>query len=322
MKALHDIHDRGYKKLFRNKTILRQLIETFVDEPCVRELDFDQCEPLDKSFLTDHYKETESDLIYKVRLKGREAYIVILLEFQSTVEQFMALRVLNYITNFYMDYVQANKGITMLPPVFPIVLYNGPERWTAPLNLAALITDSDLLGRFAVRFEYFPIVEQAFPPSKLMKIHNLVSTLFLAESQYESEMMLEHLSQLFDQTEDREAFWLLINWFLQLALHERFAREDIEDIQRMITTKEEVKTMLEKAIAEDRRKYYEQGLLEGEQKAKLEGERKAKLEDAQAMFALGLEIDLIRKITGLPEQDLVTLQSQARKTPDPGSEQE
>ena len=99
------IHDSGYKRLFANRTIFRQLIETFVPETWVRELDFDSCETLDKSFVSDHYKETESDLVYKVKFHGRDVYLVILLEFQSTVDRFMALRVLNYLTNFYMDSV-------------------------------------------------------------------------------------------------------------------------------------------------------------------------------------------------------------------------
>ncbi len=76
MKDIHDIHDKGYKKLFSNTTIFRQLLETFVPEPWIKEIDFKRCETLDKSFIADHYKETESDLIYKIKLKGKEAYIV------------------------------------------------------------------------------------------------------------------------------------------------------------------------------------------------------------------------------------------------------
>ncbi len=58
----------------------------------MKELDFTDCETLDKTFIADHYKETESDIIYKVKFKGRDAYLVILLEFQSTVDRFMVLR--------------------------------------------------------------------------------------------------------------------------------------------------------------------------------------------------------------------------------------
>ena len=63
-----NIHDSGYKKLFSNRTIFRQLLETFVNQEWVHSLDFDTCEPLDKSFISEHYKETESDLEWILKL--------------------------------------------------------------------------------------------------------------------------------------------------------------------------------------------------------------------------------------------------------------
>ena len=146
------IHDSGYKKLFSNKVIFRQLVETFVAENWVKDLDFEHCERLDKSFLSGHYKKTKSDIIYKLKLKEKDVYILILIEFQSTVDRFMALRILNYITNFYMDYVESNKNVKMLPPVFPILLYNGDAQWTAPQNLSALIENNAMLEKFSFIF--------------------------------------------------------------------------------------------------------------------------------------------------------------------------
>jgi len=73
------IHDSGYKKLFSNKVIFRQLIETFVKEDWVKDLDFDSCDTVDKSFISEHYKETESDIIYKLRLRDKEIYIFMLI---------------------------------------------------------------------------------------------------------------------------------------------------------------------------------------------------------------------------------------------------
>ncbi len=295
MKDIHDIHDRGYKKLFSNKTIFRQLIETFVHETWVNDVNFDQCHMLDKSFIADHYKETESDLIYQLQLKGKEAYIVVLLEFQSTVERFMAVRVLNYITNFYMDYVQSHKRIKTLPPVFPLVLYSGKKTWTAPLKLTQIIQNHEILGQFAPNFEYFTIDEQAFPKEVLLKIHNIVSTLFLAEVYYDIDLLIEVVSALLDKEEDHEAFWLLVNWFLQLTLHGHIDQEHYQKLERMITTKEEVKTMLVEAIEQDRKTYYEKG------------KQEAKREYARVMLAKGLSITLIAEITGLAKEEIVRL---------------
>jgi len=47
-------------------------LETFVTEDWVKELDFDTCERLEKSFISEHYKETASDIIYKVKLKQKD----------------------------------------------------------------------------------------------------------------------------------------------------------------------------------------------------------------------------------------------------------
>lgn len=65
-----NIHDSGYKRLFSNRTIFRQLIETFVEEEWVQLLDFEHAETIDKSFISEHYKETEADLIYHVPLRS------------------------------------------------------------------------------------------------------------------------------------------------------------------------------------------------------------------------------------------------------------
>lgn len=105
----------------------------------MKDLDFSQCETLDKSFITDHYKETESDLIYKLKLRRKTVYIYVLLEFQSKVDRFMVLRVLFYILSFYMDYTANYKRIKKLPAIFPIVLYNGKRKWSAPTRISDLI---------------------------------------------------------------------------------------------------------------------------------------------------------------------------------------
>ncbi|MDY6994189.1 MAG: Rpn family recombination-promoting nuclease/putative transposase, partial [Pseudomonadota bacterium] len=57
------VHDRGYKRLFSHPRIFRQLLESFVHEHWVKELDFEQCEKINKSFISEHYKATESDLL-------------------------------------------------------------------------------------------------------------------------------------------------------------------------------------------------------------------------------------------------------------------
>ena len=114
------IYDAAYKLFFSNQTLFRQLLETFVEQDWVKQLDFSQCQKLEKSFISKRYRQTESDLVYQVQLRDTTAYICILLEFQSTVQRFMAIRVANYVTSFYLNLLDSHKKIKKLPPVFSI----------------------------------------------------------------------------------------------------------------------------------------------------------------------------------------------------------
>ena len=80
-----------------------------------------KAERIEKSFITKGLKERESDLIWKLGLKGDEG--------------------------------KFKKG-QKLPAVFPVVLYNGDERWTAPEAIEDLIA-SGVNSQHIPRFKYF-----------------------------------------------------------------------------------------------------------------------------------------------------------------------
>ena len=60
-------------------------------------------------------------------------YLYILIEFQSSVDPWMAVRVMTYIGLLYQDLIKQKQVLKgrRLPPVLPIVLYNGDAKWTA-----------------------------------------------------------------------------------------------------------------------------------------------------------------------------------------------
>jgi predicted transposase/invertase (TIGR01784 family) len=298
---MHQIHDKGYKRLFKNQTIFRQLLETFVTTDWVKDLDFETCERLDKSFISEHYKETASDIIYKIKLKQKEIFIVILVEFKSKVERFTSLGILNYITNFWMDYVESTPNVRMLPPVFPILLYNGDPEWTAPLKIDELIDGNEYLGRYAISFEYFKIAENEYPREVLLRIKNIVSTLFLAETYYDIELLINELLEVFEKEEDKTAISLLLNWFAQLSQHDGIPEEDYDKLERIYENKEEVQTMLITALKKERRDLIEKGKLEEQ------------IQITQKMLAKGFEVSLIAEITGLSDEEIIKLKQTMTK---------
>jgi hypothetical protein len=279
--TVHNVHDSGYKKVFANRTFFRQLLETFVNEPWVAELDFSEVETLDKSFIADHYKATESDLIYKVKLRGEAVYIYLLLEFQSSVDRFMVVRVAYYTLAFYMDYIANSKRkdeqgleppkLEKLPAVFPLVLYNGSDKWTAPERLSDLVESKPALGDYGVHCRYFKIAENEFSRERLLAIRNLVSTLFLAETHYDIDVLIEELVHLFAHEVDKGAISLLVNWFHQLMVHGRIAEADYVALEREYHSIQEVRAMLIEARAKEREVLQNEARKEGRQEGRKEG---------------------------------------------------
>lgn len=110
-------YDNAYKYIFSNKRIFCELIKSFVNEDFVNEIDENNIELIDKSFVTEDFLSRESDIIYKVQIKGSEAYIFILPEFQSTVDKSLPVRMLLYLLQFY-DLLLRNSKKGKLPSVF------------------------------------------------------------------------------------------------------------------------------------------------------------------------------------------------------------
>ncbi len=133
-------HDASYQDLFSHPEMVADLLRGFVGEPWVQEADFSTLEKVSGSYVSDDLRTREADLVWRVRLRDGWLYVYLLLEFQSSVEQYMAVRVMTYIGLLYQDLIRRDLAPGgQLPPVVPLVLYNGLARWQAPVDIADLV---------------------------------------------------------------------------------------------------------------------------------------------------------------------------------------
>ena len=119
-------YDKAYKTLLRNPEVFCQFMRSLVKEDLAQNLRPDQLQAVDKSFISSKHKATESDLIYKVALTPeQDAYFYILMELQSSVDDKMPLRMLEYVTQLYRvsaDDKRLKAQGKKLPAIFPIVV--------------------------------------------------------------------------------------------------------------------------------------------------------------------------------------------------------
>ncbi|HEX8435443.1 Rpn family recombination-promoting nuclease/putative transposase [Archangium sp.] len=85
-------------------------------------------------------RETESDLLFTARLRtGHPLLLYVLLEHQSSVDPWMALRMLRYVVRQLERWRQEHPRSELLPLIIPLVMYHGPEGvWTAPRRVEDL----------------------------------------------------------------------------------------------------------------------------------------------------------------------------------------
>jgi hypothetical protein len=96
---------------------------------------------LSTKFHADTGERREGDLVWRIpRRDGGDAYVMLWLEFQSKTDSWMALRMLVYAGLLWQHLVREQRLLPdgRLPPILPIVLYNGDPRWPASVALRDL----------------------------------------------------------------------------------------------------------------------------------------------------------------------------------------
>ena len=316
-------HDKTYKHILSYHKVFKDFIEIFVDKSWKKFLDMEHAQKIDKSYVLPDFEKREGDLIYKIPIKREkkteeeqpEVYLYILIEHQSTVDFLMPFRMLIYITELWKDIYKNSdekKRKTKsfkLPPVFPIVLYNGEGKWTVEKNLAKLVDESDLFSGYFPNFSYYLIDASHYPIEQLEKMEHYLSSIFLLEHNIEPEKIFEIVKTFFKNLEketDDEIFKALSRWMLYFGEH-NFGKENIEEIFSQIESdkKQEGTGMIE-LIGEKLKNHWKQegikeGIKEGEIKGQIKGIETAldiKFgEDSLSFMPQILEINDLDKLT-------------------------
>ena len=79
-------HDASYKRLFSHRRTVADLLRGFAGD-LARHLDFSTLDRLPASFVTERLGQRHADILWKIQTAdGRWLYLLVLLEFQSTID--------------------------------------------------------------------------------------------------------------------------------------------------------------------------------------------------------------------------------------------
>jgi hypothetical protein len=181
-------HDSVYHKIFGHPAMVAQLLRDFVAEPWLDDLDLDGMERMNAKFHAETGGRREGDMIWRIprRGGGGDTYVMLLLEFQSTSDRWMALRALVYVGLLWQHLVREKRlpPDGRLPPVLPVVVYNGDPRWAMPLALHELVglPEDTPLWRYQPDLRYHIVDEGAFSEDDLAARDTLAALLFRLEA--------------------------------------------------------------------------------------------------------------------------------------------
>ncbi len=279
-------HDAAWKLLFSYPEMVHDLLAEFVPANWADDLDLSALARQSESRMGEDLSERLQDRVWQVDLRNSSRFVMVLLEFQSTVDRTMAVRVLDYTTDLYMDLLRARRS--RLPAMLPIVLYHGKRPWTAREEVANL---AEPPGKFLAPYQpsqrYF-VLDVGGYTGPLPEGHNLMGALIRLAHCRREETVATILKALVRRAPSFERASLLLQafgkWYEQARKRHGLPKvqwPDPDDLIEGETMPNEIMRQrvdewtdrqLEKWAAERKEKWRAEGRAEGRTEGRTEGQ--------------------------------------------------
>ena len=278
--------DPIYKRLYAFARMVEDLLRSLFGADL--DADYRTLEKLPAEYVGNALQQRRGDTAWRLRARGTGdgwLHMLVMLEFQSTTDAAMALRVMEYTALLYGELLRRGKAKPgALPPVLPVVLYNGDAPWRPTTEMRELIAaPSPLLAPYQPSQRHF-VLDQRRAQAEDFKLHELTWTVAQLEQSRTADDLARigrRLTRLLagaGQAELRRTFahWL---WALGRSLvGSGPAPAPPEDVNL-----EDMAMSLVDRVAEWRKPYIEQGIEQGIQRG-MEHERQLLRRLAAARF--------------------------------------
>ena len=265
-------YDEQYKKLFAFPRMVEDLLRAFVGRDLLGAIDVSTLRKLSSDYVSDELLTRRGDTVWRLRVPGGWACLLLLLEFQSRDDRYMALRILSYTSLLYQELVrnEAPEARVALPAVLPVVLYNGAPRWRAPQDIGDLIAPvAEGLAPYQPSQRYLVIEEQHVAADAVPSGNLMGAVIGLEQSRTPADLVrvADALPERLAGSENVELRRVFVDWLrssigqVMPAGEELPAMDSLEEVR--MTLKERLREWPAQWMREGREQGLEQGRKQG-----------------------------------------------------------
>ena len=334
---VHQPDDKGFKSLLEGRKAFHELLRHFIPDIWTRFVEEDQLVRVDKSFISLDYIGSEADIVYRCKVLGKEVYFYVLLELQSAVDFQMPWRLLQYMLEVWRSVMKDVPAGDIrlksfrLPPIIPVVLYNGKGEWTAERKFRAYQTETGLFDKGQVDFEYYLVDIARMHEEDLLGLEGLLPIAISLEHVKDAEALMHvlHRNMKAIQALNDAETAQLSNYIVKI-LKTFISPEDVLQVERVLVQNKEARSMIsnlgivlkkeyeekflkgleegrEKGLEEGREKGIDEGREKGLEEGKIEGKIEGMSEIIHRLHANGFSYDQIAIATGLSVAEVASL---------------
>ncbi len=289
-------HDSFVKNILGKDVYARDFIRYYLPKDITDDLDLDTLEVSSKSFVSDEFKESLTDLVMTLQFKNRDlAELYFLVEHKSNLYRQTRLQLFDYLNQALQD----KKG-DELPIIIPIVFYHGKKKWKYSLEFSDMFNPpGEHYFKHIPKFEHVllevpEINKQKIKSTIVLEVFNLtLEHIFYPDRRDQIYKAMELLHQGLKAEEAGEIFGVMVKYLLSAT----DVNPDVEEkVQHLPKGADTVRTTADVLREEG----YHKAIME-----KPQWKKQAKIENAQETL-----IDLAAELYGpLPDMLPVKIKS-------------
>lgn len=296
--------DTVFKKIFGDKELFLMFLKDFIDKPWVKDISVEDLKLMPSKYIGLRESTRESDIVYEINHNELKMYVFVLLEHQGKVNFLMVFRMLEYMTKIWRSRIkEAGKKLSerkeyKLPPIVPIVFYDGIENWTAETEFQKKVEKYELFKNNIPKFEYELINLNKISIDKLEKLEDAMSFILIIDKCREPKD--------FEKMKDlKEEFWENIKEALKNENILETVAESIEKMMERLNVPEkdidDMVNMLEEGRVSEMFNFTANYDV---QKVRAEGIKEGIKEIIKKMLGKGKSIEEVAELTEVSKQEI------------------